>query len=148
MAVHHLHTTVDIEASAEQVWNVLTDFPSYPEWNPFMPSVVGEPQRGSRLQITIRQNEEKVMRFAPRILAADYGRELRWLGHFLFPGLFDGEHSFVIVPLGEERVRFEQSERFSGLLVGMFRTGLDRDTKRGFEAMNHALKIRAEGEVR
>ncbi|WP_193222352.1 SRPBCC domain-containing protein [Alkalilimnicola sp. S0819] len=88
----------------------------------------------------------KVMRFSPVVLAAEAGRELRWLGRLVLPGVFDGEHRFVIEPLGEGKVRFEQSERFSGLFVGLLRGSLDRDTKRGFEEMNRALKTRAESE--
>lgn len=144
MAIHHLYTEIEIEASAERVWAVLVDFASYSQWNPFVRSAVGVPQQGARLQIVIQPSGGKAMRFSPVVLVAEAGRELRWLGRFLVPGLFDGEHSFIIEPLAEGKVRFQQSERFSGILVGLFRASLDRDTKRGFEEMNRALKARAE----
>ena len=144
MATHHLHTEIEIDASAERVWAVLSDFSSYPQWNPFIKSVVGTPEQGARLQIAIQPSGGKTMRFSPVVLAAEAGRELRWLGHFLIPRLFDGEHRFLIEPLGDGKVRFEQNERFSGLLVGLLRASLDRDTKRGFDEMNRALKARAE----
>lgn len=144
MASHHLHTEIEIEASAERVWSVLTDFVAYPQWNPFIKSVAGEPEQGARLQIAVQPSGGKLMRFAPVVLAAESGHELRWLGHFLFPGVFDGEHCFLIEPLGQGKVLFQQSERFSGVLVRLLRTSLDRDTKRGFEEMNSALKERAE----
>ncbi len=146
MGIHHLHTEIEIDASAERVWAVLSDFSSYPQWNPFIRSVIGAPQQGARIQIVIQPSGGKVMRFSPVILAAETGRELRWLGRFLFPGLFDGEHRFLIEPLGEGKVRFQQSERFSGLLVSLLRGSLDRDTKRGFEEMNRALKAKAESD--
>jgi hypothetical protein len=146
MGIHHLHTEIEIDASAERVWAVLSDFSSYPQWNPFIRSVIGAPQQGARIQIVIQPSGGKVMRFSPVILAAETGRELRWLGRFLFPGLFDGEHRFLIEPLGEGKVRFQQSERFSGLLVSLLRGRLDRDTKRGFEEMNRALKAKAESD--
>lgn len=60
------------------------------------------------------------------------------------PALFDGEHRFALQPIANGKVRFRQSELFSGILVPMFRASLDRDTKRGFEEMNQALKVRAE----
>jgi len=144
MAIHHLHTEIEIDASAERVWAIVADFAAYPLWNPFVRSVIGVPQQGERLQIVVQPGGGKAMRFSPVVLAAEAGRELRWLGRFLLPGLFDGEHSFVIEPLGECKVRFQQSERFCGVLVGLFRPSLDRDTKRGFEDMNRALKLRAE----
>lgn len=71
-------------------------------------------------------------------------RELRWLGHLFVPGLFDGEHAFIIEALEPGRVRFIQREVFTGLLVPMFSRMLDKDTKRGFMEMNNALKMRAE----
>jgi|SRR5690606_6361177 len=148
MAIHHLHTEIEIDASAERVWAVLCDFSSYPQWNPFIRSVIGAPRQGARLQIVIEPSGGKAMRFSPVVLAAETERELRWLGRFLLPGVFDGEHRFLIEPLGEDKVRFQQSERFSGLLVGLLRGSLDRDTKRGFEKMNQALKARAESDRR
>ncbi len=148
MAMHRLHTEIDIVATAEQVWATLADFASYPQWNPFVRSVVGAPQRGARLQVAIQPSGGRVMRFSPVVLAAEAGRELRWQGRFLFRGLLDGEHSFVIEPLADGKVRFKHGEQFSGILVGLFRASLDRDTKRGFEEMNRALKQRAEEATR
>lgn len=147
MATHHLHTEIEIEASAERVWAVLSDFASYPQWNPFIRHVSGVPQQGTRLQIRIQPSGGKAMSFSPVVLSAEAGRELRWLGRVLLPGVFDGEHSFIIEPLANGRVRFQQSERFSGLLVGLMRGTLDRDTRRGFEDMNRALKARAEADT-
>src|SRR5690625_6694464 len=85
MAIHHLHTEIEIDASAERVWAVLCDFSSYPQWNPFIKSVTGAPQQGARLQIVVQPSGGKAMRFKPLVLAAEKGRELRWLGRFLVP---------------------------------------------------------------
>ena len=66
-------------------------------------------------------------------------------GRVVFPGIFDGEHFFKIEPLDEgRRTTFIQGERFTGLLVPLFRKNLDRGPREGFEAMNHALKARVE----
>jgi len=144
MATHHLHTEIEINTSAARVWDVLTDFASYPRWNPFIKSVAGVPVKGARLQIVLQQSGDNAMRFTPVVLEAEPGRKLRWLGRFLLPGIFDGEHCFIIEPLGQDRVRFRQSEEFSGFLVGPFRASLDSDTRQRFEEMNKALKARAE----
>jgi len=84
------------------------------------------------------------MTFRPEVLKAEPNRELRWLGHLLVPGLFDGEHIFTIEPLDANRVRFVQHEIFTGLLVPLLARGLNTETLRGFEEMNHALKMQAE----
>ena len=58
------------------------------------------------------------------------------------PGLFDGEHAFMLEPRpGGCRLRHE--ETFRGLLVPLF-GGVLADTERGFAAFNAALKRRAE----
>lgn len=84
------------------------------------------------------------MTFRPTILVADPGRELRWLGHLLIGGVFDGEHRFAIEPLGEDHVRFTHEERFSGFLAGPLGKLIHGATVEGFSAMNRALKERAE----
>ena len=43
MGIHHLYTEIQIDASADQVWAILSDFASYPQWNPFITSMVGAP---------------------------------------------------------------------------------------------------------
>ena len=139
-----LRSEIEIQASAERVWQLLTDFPSFPQWNPFIRKVSGNIQVGERLEVYIQPSGASGMTFRPTVLKAEPNRELRWLGHLLISGLFDGEHSFTIEPLGDGRVRFTQREVFTGLLVPLFARGLDTDTRRGFEEMNLALKSRAE----
>ena len=139
-----LCTEIEIEATAERVWQLLTDFASFPEWNPFIRKASGNIRMGERLEVNIQPSGASAMTFRPTVLKAEPNRELRWLGHLLISGLFDGEHSFLIEPLGEGRVRFTQREVFTGLLVPLFARALDTDTRRGFEEMNLALKSRAE----
>ena len=55
-----------------------------------------------------------------------------------------GEHYFRIEPISNNRVKFIQGERFSGLLVAFAKSSLEDGTKRGFAAMNQALKDIAE----
>jgi hypothetical protein len=140
-AVTELTETIDINASPERVWAVLTAFDAYPEWNPFIRRISGTPTQGSKLEVRIEPPGGRGMTFKPTVLAAEPERELRWLGRVLLPGILDGEHSLRIEPVGEGHVRFVQSERFSGALAPLFGKTLGR-TKRGFAAMNEALKRR------
>ena len=134
----------EIDASAEKVWNILTDFPAHPSWNPFVREISGTPKTGKRLRVFIQPRDGKGMVFRPIVLTADENRELRWRGKLLFTGLFDGEHYFRIEPVSETRIRFVHGELFSGILVGLFAGSLDRGTAGGFREMNEALKKRAE----
>jgi hypothetical protein len=139
-----LRTEIEIDAPSERVWEVLTDFGAYPEWNPFIRAVEGEPVVGSRLKVRIEPPGARGMTFKPTVRAVEPARELRWLGRLLVPGVFDGEHRLAVEPLDGGGSRFIQSERFSGLLVGPFAKTLAA-TERGFVEMNKALKQRAEG---
>jgi hypothetical protein len=140
-----LHTQIEIDAPAEVVWKVLTDLPRFGEWNPFIREAVGIIAPGERLTVRLKPPDGTARTFRPRVLEAEAPRTLRWLGRLGVAGLLDGEHAFEIESITEQRVRFTQSERFRGILVPLFRTMIEGDTRRGFEAMNLALKQRAEG---
>ena len=139
-----LRSEIEINASAERVWHVLTDFASFPQWNPFIRHASGEPKAGERLEVTIQLSGARGMTFHPTVLQTELNCELRWLGQLRLPGLFDGEHIFTIEQLDADRVRFTQREIFTGLLVPFRGDRLDIDTRRGFKEMNQALKKRAE----
>jgi hypothetical protein len=142
--MRELNTHVEINAPAERVWEILADFESYPRWNPFIRSMSGEPKEGSRLKAFLKPPGSRGMTIKPVVHRADPGKELRWLGHFFLPGLFDGEHRLVIERGGENRVVFTQAEKFRGLLVPFLWSFLERKTRDGFNRMNEALKKRAE----
>ncbi len=139
-----LCTEIEIQASSEQVWQILADFARFPQWNPFIRRAKGQAKAGARLEVRIQPSGASGMTFKPTVLKAEPNRELRWLGRFLLPGLFDGEHIFSIEDLGAQHVRFTQREIYTGWLVPLMAHGLDTDTRRGFEEMNQALKALAE----
>ena len=134
-----------INASPERVWQALTDFAAYPEWNPFIRKAEGQVREGARLEVRIQPSGARGMTFRPRLLRVTPGRELRWLGRLWLPGLFDGEHVFRVEPQEQGGVNFVQEETFRGVLAPLLAKSLDRDTLRGFREMNEALKARAEG---
>ncbi len=140
-----IHTEIDIEApdAPERAWKTLTDFASYPEWNPFIRRIQGELRLGARLEVEIQPPGDKAMTFRPRVIKLEPGAELRWLGRLLVPGLFDGEHCFIVERFRPDRVRFFQREKFRGVLLGVLGGTLEK-TGRGFEEMNRALKARVE----
>jgi hypothetical protein len=137
-----LHAQIDIDAPPEEVWGTLTEFRAYPSWNPFLTSVEGSPSAGAKLKIRLEPPGGRKITMHPTMTECEPHRVLAWLGRFGFPGVFDGAHRFALEPLGEGRTRFVQSERFSGVLVPLFRRSLRTHTYAGFEAMNQALAER------
>ncbi len=136
-------TAIDIDAPPERVWAVLGDLGAYPAWNPLIRSAEGRLAAGERLQVEISVDGEGRRRFRPTVLAAEPGRELRWLGRMVAPGVFDGEHRFAIAPTPTGS-RLVHEERFRGLLVPFFARTLRRDLPAAFDRANRALKARAE----
>lgn len=143
-----LRTEIDIHASAEEVWAVLTDFAAFPEWNPFVRHAEGELVEGERLRVHLQPEGGTAFKVRPVVQRVEPAREFSWLGHLGIPGLFDGEHRFRIEENPEgEGVRFIQEEDFRGLLVPLLWKKLDSETRRGFEDLNRALKQRVEQRV-
>lgn len=141
--MHELCTQVEIQASSEKVWQVLTDFEKYPNWNPFIHHAIGNAEAGERIDITFR-SASKEMLLHCQVIKAEPSRELIWNYHVVLPALFRGEHHFTIQPIGTNRVLFIDKEIFHGLLVPLQVKDIDTHSRRGFEAMDVALKTRAE----
>ena len=134
-----ISTTLDIDATPEEIWDVLTDFPAHEKWNPFFARIVGEATVGTTIKITARKDAGgDGMSFSPTVLEADPGRMLRWKGKFLVNRLFDGEHSFELTDLGDGRTRLDHGEKFSGILIRLMGKVLTQ-TEVGFTNLNTAL---------
>ncbi len=142
--MRELSTSIEIESPPEAVWEILMDFETYPEWNPFVTMISGRPVAGERLDVTLQNPGGKKMDVSPTVTAAETNIQFSWLGRLGVKGLFDGHHHFRIEPLTDGSVRFTQSEEFSGILVPALWKMLDTKTRAGFETMNAALKERAE----
>ena len=138
-----ISTTIDIHATPQAVWDVLSDFAAYGEWNPFMDRIQGTPEVGAKLVVHMSPPGGRGMTFKPTVLAATPARELRWLGTLGVRGLFDGEHSFLLTPNADGSTRVTHAEHFSGILVAALK-GTLKNTHAGFEAFNLALKDRVE----
>jgi hypothetical protein len=137
-----LKTEIEFDGTPEEVWAVLADLPAHAEWNPFITSFEGELRPGEKLRVRLQPVGGRATTFRPTVVAAEPPHELRWLGRLLVPGIFDGEHRFLIKEAGPGRVHVTQSERFRGVLVPLLWRRLEDGTARGFRAMNEALARR------
>ena len=139
-----ISTDIEIQAPAATVWEILTNFNRYHEWNPFIKEAEGRLKEGQQLKVRIEPPGSKGMTFKPTIIRLYPDREFRWLGKLLMPGIFDGEHIFEIEPISDNLVRFTHREKFRGFLVPILWRKLEASTRKGFTEMNSALKKMAE----
>ena len=139
-----LETTITISASADKVWHVLTDFESYPGWNPFVLKVEGDTSEGSQIWVNLKMEGSKPQTFQPIVLKNGKHKEFRWKGKLFVEGLFDGEHYFRLNRISKNETEFIHGENFSGVLVSPIMSLIREKTENGFNAMNEALKSRVE----
>ena len=139
-----MDTEIEIDAPAERVWDVLTDFASYPEWNPMIIRASGELRPGERLKIRFEPEGSRGHTFRPKLLTVDPNRELRWLGWPRFPGLFDTEHYWIIDERPGGRTHLLHGTVVYGLLAPLAGKVMEKQSRGPFEMMNRAHKERAE----
>lgn len=140
MVKKEINTEIKINATPEKVWETLTNFDCYPNWNPFIKSIIGQVKVNNIITVSIEPPKAKKMTFKPKVITFETNKEFSWLGKLLFTGLFDGEHKFELVDNKNESTTLKQSEIFKGILVPLFARQLENNTKNGFELMNQKLK--------
>jgi hypothetical protein len=134
--------TIDINAPPATVWAILADLDSYHEWNPLFVEADGHVAVGQRITLrSKRPATDRLTTVRPTITKADPDSELRWVARV--PGIITGEHSFALSPAGRG-TRLVQSETFRGLL-GRIPNPAFANAEQSFQALNEALRARAEG---
>jgi hypothetical protein len=133
---------VEIEASPQQVWTILTNFSAYPIWNPFIYPVVGEARQGTTLEITIHPGTRSIT-YQVAVVAVQPNRELTWSGLISSPVAFESTYRFTIEPLAAGRVRLAARESHKGVLA-ILEWSFIYDIRNGLDAMAKSIRNRAE----
>ena len=120
------------------------DWPRYPLWNPFITSLsllkgdIDHPSSSfTQLKVSIKVDDNKpCMNFTPQLLINN-SSEFRWVGTVFGKWFLAGEHWFQFLPLDDgTKIRF---------IHGLFKFMVSvENTRKGFIAMNEALKKEAE----
>ncbi|MEL6675494.1 MAG: SRPBCC domain-containing protein [Bacteroidota bacterium] len=140
-------TKILIEARPEQVWQALTNFSEIGSWNPFIKEISGEGSVGAQLKVILQPKPGQEMKFEPEVLVWKENQQFEWLGKLWIKGLFDGNHYFHLEETAEGHTLFHHGERFTGILVGILMAMIGKQTEQNFEAMNAAIKQKAEAMV-
>ncbi|MGO8894417.1 MAG: SRPBCC family protein [Streptosporangiaceae bacterium] len=136
-----ISATIEIAAPPEQVWAVLADLASYPDWNPVFRKASGQLTPGNRITITSTQPVTgHTMTVKVKVLTAEPAAELRWGSSVL--GLMTGEHSFILSPTASG-TQLVQTQTFRGLFTRFPPKTIGR-IQASFEAINEAIRQRAE----
>ena len=136
-----LRSEISIGASPRRVWQVLTDFPSYAEWNPLIRTIEGEVDRGAQLDVFLQPSGSKGAMIHPKVVKAEPEDELRLqTKRALRMGATD--YIFHIDSYGANRARFIARVVSSGPFASLPVPAAD--LQRGMEEMVEALQERVE----
>lgn len=132
-------TTIDIQASAETVWAILTNAARYAEWDPTLIKMEGTIALNQQLTIYSKLAPERA--FTPKVITFEAPHRMVWSSGMPF-GLFKGERTFVLTPT-QNGVRFLMNEAFTGPMMAMIGSSIP-DMTEPFKQFATALKARAE----
>ena len=142
-----IQTEIDIDAPSEIVWDVLSDFTHYSTWNPIIKNIIGECKLNARLQLEIEIPNQGAMNIRSKINRLIEGQELSWQVRMLFPGILTTNNRYIIHKTQDNTVKFEQIEKFSGLISGSFIKKNERNITLMHKVIIRALKHHCESRV-
>lgn len=137
----YIENRTGVAAPAEIIWEILTDLPRWPEWNPLYASASGDIKIGSPWTMVLKLpgRPDEVQR--PKVLDWAPNDHI----HLQTKTFFIATLRYLeIEELSKEGCIFSNGERFQGMLAGMIIRPFARDLRKGFDAMGEAMKIRAE----
>lgn len=138
---------IGVNAPARILWDIITDFARWPEWNALYPKAEGEIRIGSVLTLTLALPGEAHRVIHPVVQDWVPEDQLHWRLSAL-AGLVRSVRYIEIDRLSETSCILSNGEIFEGLLGPMVAGRLRRAIRRGFNEMGEALAARAEARWR
>jgi uncharacterized protein YndB with AHSA1/START domain len=137
--------TVEIDAPAPFVWDVMVDYARYPEWNPYTVEVQTTLEIGDPIDLTLPNPDGSEGTFVNRefIRVVDAPHHLRYDTGDELEGIFAYRDQWI-EPLGPERCSYRTTDTFSGEHAALVIESTGAWVKEGFDAVARALKARAE----
>lgn len=138
-------TEIQIQAPLLLIWQVLTDFPAYSEWNPFIVDVHVTFQVGSPIEFTQNIPEEPSSQIKAIFTQIQPQSTIRWQYCSKLSFLFKIEQYITLEVINDATTLLQHGQTQTGLSVS-FLNYLDYFERpmAGYIAMNHALKRRCE----
>lgn len=134
---------IGVQAPADVIWESVYDLGRWSEWNPTYPQAAGDVRIGSILTLTLVLPGQPHQELKPKVLDWVPNEQLHWQLS-LMGGLIKTMRYIEITPLTEAACIVDNGEIFGGLMGRSLGRRMGRTLRRGFEAMNEALKARAE----
>jgi hypothetical protein len=134
---------VGIQAPAEVIWSVVQDLATWADWNPTYPRAEGEIRIGAMLSLDLALPGQSVQALQAKVLDWVPNEQLHWQLSLL-GGMIKTLRYIEITPLAATGCVVDNGEIFGGLMGPSLGRRMRGPVRRGFLAMNEALKARAE----
>ena len=131
-----------IAAPRERVWDVLTDFATYPQWNALVRSFEGELRVGAPFKALFEPMPGRTLSTTVHITVCEPPHRIGWGGKTIASWLIRGEHVYTLEREGSG-TRLINREVFEGLLVPLVKPMLARSLP-AYHANSEAIRKRAE----
>ena len=130
---------IEIEATAERIWSLLTDAEAMVRWNTTIRELRGSIADGEKIELVAEIAPERVFKLRVDFVAP--GSVMTWSDGF-WP-MFKGVRTYTITEREPGKVRFSMREVFTGAMLPMIAPSLP-DFGPDFEAWVACLKREAE----
>lgn len=133
-----VHQEIIINASPEEVWDVLTDTENYKDWNPVMELIEGSLEEGSLVKYRFTQDEQNVMEI-PSSVKKVVPNELLNQGGGM-PVFLTFNHKYILEKVSEG-TKVTIHEDYAGFYVNFWNP---EPVEAAYGRLNEALKQRVE----
>lgn len=106
------NTEIMIRATPAQVWSVLTDFQSMPNWSSSFKGITGDVRNGGNVLVRYQLGPNIVE--YPYVLTYAEGSAFAWSAPLTGLKGFTDNHRFAVVPLNKRMTRFVQRDGYTG----------------------------------
>lgn len=131
---------VTINASADTIWQLLTDRTAYEQWDPDVTRIEGTIAAGEKVTVYTKISPDRA--FPVTVAEFVPGRRMVWSSGMPL-GLFTGARTFTLTPQGSGSTVYHVREEFSGLLLPLIGRTIP-DLTESFNRHANGLKAAAE----
>ena len=135
---------LDIDAVPETVWQVISDFSHYSQWNPFIVGCECNLAVGNEIVMQVVLGEDKPPRAQTEYISeVDHGRYFAYTSPKKPTFLLRSFRSHTITALANNRTRYDSGFELHGLLVPLLKLVLNKPLQWGFTEMSSGIAKRA-----
>jgi hypothetical protein len=137
--------TVEIDAPAKIVWDILIDMPRYGEWNPFCVKAESTLEMGAPVNMLLTSFwTDELVPNCEYICAFEPERLISWEMKYSEAWPYAARRDQVITPLGPDRCSYHSTDAFLGDTAVHVMRFAGPWVKVAFDKTARALKARAE----